>query len=185
MPFTRESVEYFSRRNKQLDNLKANTKIGIFGSFYKTRKSDLLSLKKFLTDCGYFARISEDLDTRKAPHKQDSAYSRELSIRLVMESDIHLFILPYQKNTDSKHLIQSVSMEIERLVTLEECREKSARYCAIYLEKGLRGTMGSVFEGLIDLKKDDWVIDDFESIEDIFKSARQFCLNCIMDMYSF
>jgi len=63
MPFSKESVDYFSKREKQLNNLKKHTKIGIFGSFHGQRKTDLLALKKFLCDNGYNAQISEDLET--------------------------------------------------------------------------------------------------------------------------
>lgn len=46
MPFSKESVEYFTLRNNQLASLKHQTKIGIFGSFSKSRKAGLLALKK-------------------------------------------------------------------------------------------------------------------------------------------
>lgn len=187
MPLSGGSIDYFGRRNKQLDNLKANTKIGIFGSFYKTNKPDLLSLKKFLSDCGYNVRISEDLDPRTLEEKnnRDPAYDRKLSENLIMESDFHLFILPGKRDNEPDNLIQSVSMEIERLHTLDECGEKSAKYVAVYTERGLIGTMGGVCEGLFLTKKDDWVIFEYVDVTDIFKPARQFCLNCIMDMYSY
>ena len=140
MPFSKESVDYYTLRKNQLDDLKKTTKIGIFGSFYETRKSDLTSLKQFLISNGYNARISEDLDTRKEKDrkKKDPVYDRKLSEGLINDSDIHIFVLVRETKDDPSNLIQSVSMEIERLVTLEECREKSARYCAVYLENGLR-----------------------------------------------
>jgi hypothetical protein len=187
MPFSKESVDYFSHRNKQLENLKKRTKIGIFGSFSGQRKSELLELKKFLCDNGYNAQISEDLDKRpqKERKKKDPACDRKLSEKLIKESDIHIFILPREHEGEPSNLIQSVSMEIEHLHTLSACGKKSAQYAAVYAETGLIGTMGRVCEGLLALKKDDWVIDEFDSIEETFKSARQFCLNCILEMYSY
>jgi len=187
MPFSKESVDYFTIRSKQLDNLKKHTKIGIFGSFYGTRKSDLLSLKQFLHNNGYNSRISEDLDTRKEKEKKktDHVCDRKLSEKLITDSDIHIFVLVCENKGDPDNLIQSVSMEIERLNTLHGCGEKSAKYVAIYAENGLIGTMGSVCEGLLLSKKGDWVVEEFGNIQDIFKPARQFCLNCIQDMYSF
>ena len=83
------------------------------------------------------------------------------------------------------NLIQSVSMEIERLHTLNECGEKTEKYVAVYPERGLIGTMGGVCEGLLLSKKGDWIVEEFDDIQEIFRPARQFCLNCILDMYDF
>ena len=101
-----------------------------------------------------------------------------------MESDIHLFFLVQARKNEPGNLIQSVSMEIERLHTLDECGQKSAKYVAVYAETGLIGTMGGVCEGLLLSKKGDWSVGEFDDIQEIFKPARQFCMNCIQDMYS-
>jgi hypothetical protein len=45
--------------------------------------------------------------------------------------------------------------------------------------------MGSVCKGLLLLKRGDWDIQEFDNIREIFKPARQFCLNCLQDMYSY
>lgn len=187
MPFSEESAKYFASRNIQLASLKHNTKIGIFGSFYMSRKDDLLSLKKFLCDNGYNARISEDLDTRLQHERKarDPAYDRKLSDELINTSDIFLFILPREHDGDPPNLIQSVSMEIERLHTLSECGQKSEKYVAVFIEEGLRGKMGGVCEGLLGVKTNDWSCNDFKDIQEIFKPARQFCMNCIQDMYCY
>lgn len=187
MPFSKESVDYYALRKNQLENLKKHMKIGVFGSFYGTRKSDLISLQQFLHSNGYIPRISSDLDTRKGTGKKekDSLYDRKLSEELINDSDIHLFILVLEKDDEPSNLIQSVSMEIEHLNTLHRCGRKSAKYVAVYAENGLIGTMGSVCEGLLVSKKGDWVIEEFNDIQEIFKPARQFCPNCILDMYDF
>lgn len=187
MPFSKESVEYFSLRNNQLASLKHQTKIGIFGSFSGSRKAGLLALKKFLRDNGYNARISEDLDKRSLPErlKRDPVCDRKLSDKLIQESDIHIFILVKEQEDEPSNLIQSVSMEIERLHTLSDCGLKSEKYVVIYAEAGLVGTMGGVCEGLLLVKKGDWSVGEFNDIEEIFQPARQFCMNCILDMYSF
>ena len=187
MSLSEESNHYYSERRKQFDRLKRNTPIGIFGSFYGSRKPGLISLKEFLVNAGYNPRISEDLDIRegKDRKKKDSVVDRELSERLIVESDIHLFVLVREREGEPDNLIQSVSMEIERLYTLDDCRQKSAQYVAVYTENGLIGTMGSVCEGLLLSKKGDWTVEQFDTIQEIFKPARQFCLNCIQDMYSF
>jgi hypothetical protein len=187
MSLSEESRHYYSERRKQLELLKRNTPIGIFGSFYASRKPGLISLKEFLLNAGYHPRISEDLDTRRGKDRKirDPVSDRELSERLIIESDIHIFVLIHGRENEPDNLIQSVSMEIERLHTLDDCGQKSAKYVAIYTETGLIGTMGSVCEGLLASKRDDWVVDEFDDIQEIFKPARQFCLNCILDMYSF
>lgn len=187
MPFSKESVDYFAQRAKQLENCKNQTKIGIFGSFYGDRKAALLALKKYLNENGYNAHISEDLDKRpeKERKKRDNAYDRKMSEKLIRESDIHIFVLPCEKEDEPSGLIQSVSMEIERLHTLSECGQKSEKYVAVYTETGLMGTMGGVCEGLLASKKGDWPIEEFDDIQEIFKPARQFCLNCIQDMYCY
>ena len=187
MPFSKESVEYFSYRNKQLASLKRQTKIGIFGSFSGQRKAGLLALKKFLCDNGYYARISEDLDSRPRQErkKRDPECDRKFSENLIKESDIHIFILPKEQEGEPSNLIQSVSMEIERLHTLSECGQKSEKYVVIFAEGNLMGTMGGVCEGLLLSKKGDWPVLEFKDIQEIFKPARQFCMNCIQDMYGF
>jgi len=65
-------------------------------------------------------------------------------------------------------------MEIERLHTLDDCGQKSAKYVAVYAETGLIGTMGSVCEGLLLSKKSDWIVQEFDAVEEIFRPARQF-----------
>lgn len=187
MPFSKESVEYFSLRNNQLTLLKHQTKIGIYGSFSGPRKAGLLAVKQFLCNSGYHARIAEDLDTRpyRERKKRDPASDRKLSENLIQESDIHIFILVKEQEGEPSNLIQSVSMEIERLHTLSDCGLKSEKYVVIYAEDGLVGTMGGVCEGLLQVKKGDWSFGEFNEIAEIFRPARQFCMNCILDMYSF
>lgn len=187
MSLSEESNHYYSERRKQFEQLKRNTPVGIFGSFYKSRKADLIYLQKFLQKAGYYPRISEDLEIKKGSDrkKRDPISDRELSERLIDESDIHIFVLVRGREDEPDNLIQSVSMEIERLNTLNNCGQKSAKYVAVYAETGLIGTMGSVCEGLLKSKKGDWIIDEFNDITEIIRPARQFCLNCIQDMYSY
>lgn len=187
MTLSEETCHSYSERRKQFDRYKRDTPIGIFGSFYGSRKPGLISLKEFLLNAGYYPRISEDLDTRKGKDREnkDPVVDRELSERLIAESDIHLFVLFRERKNEPDNLIQSVSMEIERLHTLDNCGQKSAKYVAVYSETGLIGTMGSVCEGLLLSKDGDWQVLEFGEIQEIFKPARQFCMNCIQDMYRF
>lgn len=187
MSFSEESGHYYSERKTQFDRLKIDTPIGIFGSFTGSRKTGLLALKKFLCDNGYNARISEDLDKRSDHErkKRDPACDRKLSEKLITESDIHIFVLSREHDGEPANLIQSVSMEIERLHTLNECGQKSGKYVAVYAETGLIGTMGSVCDGLLIAKDGDWAVEEYDEIQEIFKSARQFCMNCILDTYRY
>lgn len=187
MPISQESAEYFSLRNTQLAALKHQTKIGIFGSFSGSRKDELLAVKKFLCDNGYHARISEEFDKRPHPQRlnRDPACDRRFSEKLIRESDIHIFILAKEQEDEPSNLIQSVSMEIERLHTLSDCGQKSEKYVVIFTEAGLAGTMGGVCEGLLLVKKGDWSFGEFNDIDEIFRPARQFCMNCILDMCSY
>jgi hypothetical protein len=187
MPFSKETVDYFFQRNTQLENCKKRTKIGIFGSFHGPRKAALHALKKFLNDNGYNAQISEDLDKRpeKDKKKIDPIYDRKLSEKLLEESDIHIFVLAREHEDEPSNLIQSVSMEMERLHTLSESGRKSEKYVVVFAETGLIGTMGGVCEGLLLEKKGDWPVGEFDEIQDTFKPSRQVCMNFIQDMYSF
>ena len=110
---------------------------------------------------------------------------RKLSEKLIRESDIHIFILAKEQEGEPSNLIQSVSMEIEQLHTLSVCGQKSDNYVVIFAETGLIGTMGGVCEGLLLSKRRDWPFGEFTDITEIFLPARQFCMNCILDMYSF
>ncbi len=185
MSLSEDSDDYYSERRLQFERLKQDTHIGIFGSFYKGRKADLLALKDYLCKNGYDARIAEELDTRpeKDRKKRDPEYDRKFSEQLLRESDIHIFVLPREHDDEPPNLSQSVSMEIERLHTMSECGYKSEKYVAVYAENGLMGTMGGVCEGLIASKEHDWNVEEFKTIGEIFKPARQFCLNCILDLY--
>ncbi len=187
MSLSEESNLYYSERRRKFDQLKRNTPIGIFGSFYESRKADLLVLQKSLHEDGYYPQISEDLEIKKGSDrkKRDTILDRKLSERLIEVSDIYIFVLVRGKEDEPDNLIQSVSMEIERLNTLNDCGQKSAKYVAVYAETGLIGKMGGVCEGLLALKKGDWVVEEFNDIHEILKTARQFCLNCILDMYSY
>ncbi|MDD1693781.1 MAG: hypothetical protein LUQ71_03570, partial [Methanoregula sp.] len=104
---------------------------------------------------------------------------------LITESDIHIFVLARKHKFEPENLIQSVSMEIEHLHTLDSCGQKSEKYVAVYAETGLIGTMGSVIEGLLLSKKGDWDIEEYNEIHEICPHARQFCINCIQDLYHF
>jgi hypothetical protein len=187
MTLSEEPDGIYSEKKKQFDRLKRDTPIGIFGSFYASRKTGLIALQRFLWEAGYYPRISEDLLMKKDRDrkKRDTVLDRRLSERLIAESDIHIFILVREREDEPDNMIQSVSMEIERLHTLDDCGQKSAKYVAVYAERGLIGTMGSVCEGLLLSKYGDWVVEEFDDIREIFKPARQFCMNCILEMYGY
>lgn len=175
-------------RLASLDSFKKSIRIGIFGSFYNSRKDDLLQLRDYLRNSGYTqARISEDLDERSKDERQidNPIINRDLSIQLINESDIHIFILCMRKESEPPNLIQSVSMELERIFTLRETGNLNANYVGVYIEKPLRDTGGGVFRGLVMTMENDWVIEDFDDIQDIFKPVMFFCLDSIRDIHNF
>lgn len=173
----------------QLDlfkDFKKSVSIAIFGSFFSDRKEDLIKLRDFLRDNGYSgAKISEDLDDSPLEDRcnDDPIRNRELSKKLIMESDIHIFIIVCRHDCEPDNLILSVAMELERMSVLDEFQIKLCPYIAVYSEHGLIETTGSVFKGLIHEKSDDWDIEEFEHIEDIFKPCRAFCHRSIYSIY--
>lgn len=167
-------------------DIKKSVSIGIFGSFYGDRKEDLKKLRDFLHKHGYLgAKISEDLDKRPDDkrNKDDPIRNRELSKKLILESDIHIFVIVRRHGDEPDNLILSVAMELERMSVLDEFRIKICPYIAVYSEQGLVEMTGSVFKGLIHEKIDDWDIEEFEKIEEIFKPCRAFCQKCIREIY--
>jgi len=174
------------QRRTLFRNSKRRTSIAIYGSFSGSRKEDLCSLRDHLRSpaIGYNARISEDLDpdpqgvTKKAPGK-----NRELSLKLINESDIHIFVMPLRKENESDNIIQSVSMELERLNTLIEYGHKRNQHIIIFLEEGLmdqeRWGLGGVCSDLIEINEDVWDIGFYEKIEDTLKPANRFCERCL------
>jgi len=167
-------------------DIKRSISIAIFGSFYENRKEDLIKLRDFLRDNGYLgAKISEDLDDRSLEERcdDDPIRNRELSKRLIMECDIHIFVIVRRHDGEPDNLILSVAMELERMSVLDEFQIKLCPFIAIYSEQGLIETTGSVFKGLIHEKLDDWDIEEFEHIEDIFKPCRAFCHRSIHSIY--
>lgn len=173
-------------RLKLFRDIKKSISIGIFGSFYGDRKKDLKKLRDFLHDNGYLgAKISEDIDDRPPDERDpnDSIRNRELSKRLILECDIHIFVIVRRHDGEPDNLILSVAMELERLSVLNEFQIKICPYIAVYSEDGVVETTGSVFKGLVLEKQDDWDIGEFENIEDIFKECRAFCHRSIHSLY--
>lgn len=168
MPNTPHAKSDRNLRLALLDSFKKSIRIGIFGSFYNSRKDDLIQLRDYLRKSGYTqARISEDLDERSEEERQIDTpiINRNLSIQLINESDIHIFILCMRKESEPPNLIQSVSMELERICTLREIGILNANYVGVYTEKQLLETGGGVFKGLVMTMANDWVIEEFEDIQ--------------------
>ncbi|MDO8841046.1 MAG: hypothetical protein Q7J09_01380 [Methanocalculus sp.] len=188
MRYPPSAMQNINQRLALLESYKKEIRIGIFGSFYNSRKADLVRLRGFLRDCGYTqTRLSEDLDTRTEEERtiDNPIKNRELSIRLIDESDIHIFVLCMREESEPINLIQSASMELERVCTLREKGYLTANYVGVYLQNPLRDQAGGVFKGLVMKMENDWVIEDFLDIEDIFKPAMQFCYGCVCDIYNF
>lgn len=184
MPNPPSTIDIINTRLERFRSLKAQTPIGIYGSFYEDRKKDLIRLRDNLQGHGYNARISEDLDGGSGGIGgiKQSVWDRELSERLINESDVHIFVVPRRREGESDTLIQSVSMELERLNTLVECGNKKNQQIAVYYESGLmdlkKWGVGAVFRGLID-RPQSWTVGEFERIDDILPQARSFCFGAL------
>jgi hypothetical protein len=186
--YSNNAMSDIRQRLALMEGYRKTVRIGIFGSFYNSRKDDLIRLRDYLRGQGYTnARISEDLDDRPEGEQklEDPIKNRELSTQLLNESDIHIFVVCRTGASDPVTLIQSVSMELERLCTLREKGHLTADYVVVYLQKPLQDTSGGVFKGLMMTMKNDWIFLDFEDIEELFKTSRQVCYNCLREMYGF
>lgn len=167
-------------------HFKENTNIAIYGSFQQSRKEDLLALRDYLRANGYLnTRISGDYCDRLDPGTEDGPIKDiQLSDLLMDESSIHIFVF-VKENSDEHYLIQSISMEFQRLSTLIQQGVKEDQPVAIYVEEGLEKIAGGVFKGRIAQNEHDWDIEFFKTIEQIYKPARRFCERSLADLYEF
>jgi hypothetical protein len=170
-------------RLSEFARYKINTIIGIYGSFLESNEQELISLRNYLVKNGYHAVISKDIhndiiESESEPYKR----ARTASKKLIDISHIHIFVLK-GKVGDSTHVMQSASMELERLNTLIEYGLKNPCPVIIYCEKGFIEISGSLCQGLLLERQDDWEIEEFEKIEDIFVHARQYCFRKIREMF--
>jgi len=184
-PSPRLSAQEIASRLTAFESLKRDTPVAIYGSFFRSRKDDLITLRGYLRSppLRYNARISEDLDDNPRPGRR-SVWDRTLSERLIDESDLHIFIMPRRREGEPDTMIQSVSMELERLNTLIECGIKQDQAIAVFFEQGLMDLagwgFGSVCRGLLENQTGIWTIGQFRCIEDIFAEARSFCWQAIV-----
>ncbi|MDK2988833.1 MAG: hypothetical protein PWR16_362 [Methanoculleus sp.] len=170
----------------RFERLKRELPIGIYGSFHQERKNDLLRLRGAVRQHGYLnACISEDLDDRphEAPNPSDPVYDRRLSIQLIDRSVAHVFVLAMPEEGEPANLIQSVSMELERLTALMEHRIKDHQDVMLLVQNGLMdciaGSAGNVCKGLIAGKEYEWDIEYYTRIGTTFKPTINFCYRCI------
>ncbi|KUG19444.1 hypothetical protein ASZ90_010831 [hydrocarbon metagenome] len=166
--------------------LKNTINIAIYGSFQQSRKEDLLALKDYLQKYGYLnTKISEDVSDRLDP-TADGGPIRDITLSelLMDESSIHIFVFVKEKE-DEHYLIQSISMEFQRLSDLIEFGVKRDQYVAVYVEKGLEKIAGGVFKGQVMRNKHEWDIDFFRNIKEIFTPARRFCERSLADLYGY
>jgi hypothetical protein len=174
---------HISIRLSEFKRYKANTIIGIYGSFFEDNENELCKLRDYLVKNGYNAIISKDIhddtiDSEDEPFKR----ARSASKKLIDTSHIHIFVMKGRIG-DPTHLIQSASMELERLNTLIEYGLKDSCPVIIYCEKGFIDISGSVCHGLIFERIGDWEVEEFEKIDDILVHARQYCYRKIREMF--
>ena len=91
--------------------------------------------------------------------------------------------MPRRRRDEPDTLLQSVSMELERLNTLIECGVKRDQQVAVFFERGLMETagwgFGSVCRGLLERQDEVWTIGEFRKTQDIFPDARSFCWQAV------
>ena len=167
-------------------HFKENTNVAIYGSFQQSRKEDLLALRDYLRANDYLnTKISEDYCDRLDPGMEDGPIRDiKLSDLLMDESSIHIFVF-VKENQNEHYLIQSVSMEFQRLSTLIQHGIKEDQPAAVYIEKGLEKIAGGVFKGRVAQNEHEWDIEFFKNIEQIYKPARRFCERSVADLYGF
>jgi hypothetical protein len=87
------------------------------------------------------------------------------------------------KRDEPANLIQSVSMELERLTTLMEYGLKSRQDVMLLVQNGLTdciaGSAGNVCKGLIAEKESDWEIEYYTRIDTTVKPTINFCYRCV------
>ncbi|WP_292410148.1 MULTISPECIES: hypothetical protein [unclassified Methanoculleus] len=87
------------------------------------------------------------------------------------------------RDDEPANLIQSVSMELERLTTLMDYGIKDRQDIMLLVQDGLTdciaGSAGNVFKGLIAEKEHDWDIEYYTQISATFKPTLNFCYRCI------
>jgi len=165
------------RRFEELALLKQKTRIGIFGSFFEGHKKELTDLQHHLHDTlGYNARISENLEIdfpRSDPDK--SVQDFKLSEHLINESDIHILVFPFPKDTDPHHLNQSATMEYTMI------RDRKKPFVAVLVQKGLQDDMWSSFGGVmkgslkIDAAGFEYEIIEYDKIEETYSELTMIC----------
>ncbi len=170
----------------RFERLKRELPIGIYGSFYQERKNDLLRLRDAIRQHGYLnACISEDLDDspQEARNPSNPIYDRHLSVQLIDRSVAHVFVLAMPEEGEPANLIQSVSMELERLTALMDHGIKDHQDVMLLVQNGLMdciaGSAGNVCKGLIAGKEDEWDIEYYTRIDTTFKPTINFCYRCI------
>ncbi|MDG6251567.1 hypothetical protein [Methanocalculus sp.] len=185
-------LDIFSNRLELRNSQKKNIAIGIYGSFHRTRKNDLLALRSFLRDQGYDkTRISLDMIHHMAEDHsslvpetlpEGPIQDMILSDLLVKESTIHIFIF-VKEHDDEHYLIQSVSMEFQHIRDCISYGAKKDQFVAVYVENGLEEIAGGVFKGQIMRNEHGFDIAFFNRIEEIFKPVQRFCDRSLESYY--
>jgi hypothetical protein len=87
------------------------------------------------------------------------------------------------KSDEPVNLIQSVSMELERLTTLMEYGLKSQQDVMLLVQNGLTdctaGSAGNVCKGLIVEKESAWYIEYYARVDTAVKPVNNFCYRCV------
>lgn len=151
--------------------------IGIFGYFGDFGLVNLKKLRDYLVDQGFNAKLSIDIETPDSSVISPPADAIKSSQILYRSSQILIYIITPTPQDQQKKLLDSVSMEYG-WAYLER------RNCVgVYFQSG--NEFNTLPQGAIDeLREENWRMETFNQIEDVFGIISRFCEDKIRELYS-
>lgn len=168
-----DPFQEFSRKRTEFERAKGEILIGLFGSF---KRDEIRQLRQALLDDNYHVKISLDLESElpKKPGISDDEYNYELSVALVHQCDIHIFL--FHRERRGEHSVnQSASMELQYFAT-----RKQSKSALILLEHGYVAQSGGVFKGLKAKTHGTWRWETYRNFQALQDTAKKFIFNRIL-----
>jgi hypothetical protein len=161
--------------NAELDALKKDCIIGIFGSYEQANLTKLVLLQIFLKRQGYEnALIASDLQERFSRKKGEikSKYNHRLSNNLIRISNIHIFVFFYE--TNRQH-----GINMSALGEMQEAKNRGKKNIILYFDRRARKQIASYYETFFDDPPEGWEIKGYK--EDI-KTKYDHVLGFLLEM---
>jgi hypothetical protein len=168
-----DSFQEFSNKVINHERKKREVVIGLFGSF---KRDELRQLRDALLAENYNVRISSDLESEihPKPGMSADAYNYELSIALIEQCDIHIFL--FHRELKGEHNInQSASMELQYLAT-----RNNNQNVLVLLEDGYIKQSRGVFKGLKSNTSGKWRWRTYRHFETLKDAAVKFSFSRIL-----